>query len=215
VFAPFTEAAGWILAGLGAAAILWGSWQAIRARRIKLLVAWSTVAQLGYLFLIFPLLGSTALALQAGIMQAVSHGLAKAAMFAATGILLKATGRDEVDSLAGVAGRLPLTLSAFALAGVTLMGLPPSGGFLAKWLLIEAALETRLWPLAAVVIGGGLLAAVYVFRVLRQAFLLAPEDSHFHPVPRGMEWAAFGLAAASVALGLRGVELLRLLGSAA
>lgn len=211
VFAPFTEAAGWVLGALGAAAILWGSWQAIHARRIKLLVAWSTVAQLGYLFLIFPLLGSTALALQAGIMQAVSHGLAKAAMFAAAGILLKATGRDEVDSLAGVANRLPLTLFAFALAGVTLMGLPPSGGFLAKWMLIEAALDARLWPLAAVAIGGGLLAAVYVFRVLRQAFLLAPEDSHFQPVPRGMEWAAFGLAAASVALGLRGVELLRLL----
>ena len=211
VFAPFTEAAGWALGGLGATAIFWGSWQAIHARRIKLVVAWSTVAQLGYLFLIFPLLGTTALALQAGIMQAVSHGLAKAAMFAAAGILLKATGRDEVDSLAGVAGRLPLTLFAFALAGVTLMGLPPSGGFLAKWLLIDAALEARLWPLAAVVICGGLLAAVYVFRVLRQAFLLAPEDSHFQSVPRGMEWTAFGLAAASVALGLRGVELLRLL----
>ena len=62
-----------------------------------------------------------------------------------------------------------------------------------------------------VVIGGGLLAAAYVFRVLRQAFLQAPESTRFHAVPRSMEWVAFGLAAASVLLGLRGVELMNLL----
>jgi multicomponent Na+:H+ antiporter subunit D len=89
--------------------------------------------------------------------------------------------------------------------------LPPSGGFLAKWLLIDAALEQGRWPLVAVVIAGGLLAAVYVFRVLRQAFLLAPAAATFHRVPRRLEWMAFILAAASVLIGLRGVELLRLL----
>lgn len=210
-FAPLTVTVAWLPALLGAAAIVWGSYQAIRARRLKLLVAWSTVAQLGYLFLLIPLLGVQELALQAMTMQTFSHGLAKAAMFAAAGVVIKATGRDAVDGLAGVAGRLPLTLFAFGLAGITIMGLPPSGGFLAKWLLIESALEQGWWPIAAVAIAGGLLAAVYVFRVLRQAFLLAPQDSHFHAVPRTLEWAAFALAAASVLLGLRGVELMRLL----
>lgn len=212
VFAPLAEAAASLLGLFGAAAILWGSWQALRATRLKMLVAWSTVAQLGYLFLIFPLLMPDGLALQAGILQAVAHGLAKAAMFAAVGVLVLATGRDTLDGLAGVAGRLPLTVFAFALSGVTLMGLPPSGGFLAKWLLIDAALTHGQWGWAAVVIGGGLLAAAYVFRVLRQAFLLAPESARFHAVPRSLEWTAFGLAAASVLLGLRGVELMRLLG---
>ena len=200
-----------ILGVLGAAAILWGSWQALRTPHIKILVAWSTVAQLGYLFLVFPLLAPDGLALQAGVMQAIAHGLAKAAMFAAAGVLMLATGRDTLAGLAGVAGRVPVTLFAFGLAGVTLMGLPPSGGFLAKWLLIEAALSHGQWGWVAVVIGGGLLAAAYVFKVLRQAFLLAPEDSRFHPVPRSMEWAAFVLAAASVVLGLRGVEFMELL----
>jgi multicomponent Na+:H+ antiporter subunit D len=166
---------------------------------------------LGYLFLIFPLLGETVLAVQAATMQAVSHALAKAAMFAAAGIIIKATGRDAVDGLAGVAGRLPVTLFAFGLAGVTLMGLPPSGGFLAKWLLIEAALRQDLWPLAAIAIIGGLLAAGYVFRVLRQAFLNTSESEVFHPVPRTLEWTAFILAALSVLLGLRGIDLLALL----
>ncbi len=211
VFSPLAEMAAWSLGLLGAAAILWGSWRALRAIRIKMLVAWSTVAQLGYLFLIFPLLTADGPALQAGVMQAVAHGLAKAAMFAAAGVLMLSTGRDNLEGLAGVANRAPVTLFAFSLAGITLMGLPPSGGFLAKWLLIEAALAQGHWPWVVVIISGGLLAAAYVFKVLCQAFLLAPRSAHFNRVPRAMEWTAFLLAAASALLGLRGVELLELL----
>lgn len=214
-FAPLAVHYAWLPAWLGAGAILWGSVMAIRTPQLKMLVAWSTVAQLGYLFLIFPLLAADGLALQAGTMQAVAHGLAKAAMFAAVGTLIHVTGRDAVADVAGVASRLPLTLSTFALSGVTLMGLPPSGGFLAKWLLIDAALEHEQWWLAAVAIIGGLLAAVYVFRVLRQAFVAPPlgERRHIaHRAPPMLEWTAFVLAALSVLLGLRGMELLRLLG---
>ena len=202
---------------LGSAAILWGSWRAIRAVRLKMLVAYSTVAQLGYLFLIFPLLRPDAagglLALQAGGMQVVAHGLAKAAMFASAGVLIHVPGREAVADLTGVASRLPVTLFAFALAGVTLMGLPPSGGFLAKWLLIDAALKQGQWWLVAVMIAGGLLAAVYVFRVLRQAFLAPSPGERRHAAHRAtvLEWAAFALAAASVLLGLRAGDLLRLL----
>jgi len=130
----------------------------------------------------------------------------------AAGVLIKATGQDAVAGLAGVAQRLPLTLSSFGLAGVTLMGLPPSAGFLAKWLLIEAALAQGYWFIALVALAGGLLAAVYVFRVLHQAFLLAPAASAIAAVPRTLEWTTFALAAASVAVGLRGVELVELLG---
>lgn len=212
LFAPLAEAAAFGLGLLGAAAILWGSWQALQATHLKTLVAWSTVAQLGYLFLIFPLLAPDGLALQAGILQAVAHGLAKAAMFTAVGVLVLATGQDHLDGLAGVAGKVPVTLFAFALSGVTLMGLPPSGGFLAKWLLIDAALTQGQWGWAVLVIVGGLLAAGYVFRVLRQAFLLAPQVAQFRAVPRSLEWTAFGLAAASLLLGLGGMDLVRLLG---
>lgn len=200
----------WLLAALGSAAIFWGSWQAIRATRLKRLIAYSTVAQLGYLFLIFPLLAHP-LALRAGVMQVFAHGLAKAGMFAAAGVLIRATGQDTVAGLAGTVARLPLTLFAFGLAGMTLMGLPPSSGFLAKWQIIEAALAQGHWPIAVVALAGGLLAAVYVFRVLRQAFLLAPTAPAAAAVPRTLEWSAFALAAASVLLGLRGVELMQLL----
>ena len=211
-FAPLAAAADWLPATLGAAAIFWGSWQAIRAVKLKRLIAYSTVAQLGYLFLIFPLLAQTG-ALQAGVMQVFAHGLAKAGMFAAAGVMIKATGQDTVAGLAGVVERLPVTLFAFGLAGMTLMGLPPSSGFLAKWLLIEAALAQGAWIIAIVTLAGGLLAAIYIFRVLRQAFLLAPEGGDVAPVPRTLEWIAFALSATSVLLGLRGVELMRLVGS--
>lgn len=213
-FAPLVsviEWLAWLPALLGTLAIFWGSWQAIRAERIKMLIAYSTVAQLGYLFLIFPLLNAPG-ALQAGVMQAFAHGLAKAAMFVAAGVFIKATGQDTVAGLAGGVDRLPVTLFAFGLAGMTLMGLPPSSGFLAKWLLIEVALDRGYWWLVMVVLSGGLLAAVYVFRVLRQAFLLAPANQAMVAVPRTLEWTAFALAAASVLLGLRGVELMRLVG---
>ncbi len=202
----------WLLALLGSAAIFWGSWRAIRADKLKLLIAYSTVAQLGYLFLIFPLLSEPG-ALKAGVMQVFAHGLAKAGMFAAAGVMIKATGQDTVAGLAGAVDRLPVTLFAFGLAGMTLMGLPPSSGFLAKWQIIEAALAQSYWIIAVVVLAGGLLAAVYVFRVLRQAFLLAPAGgAAVTPVPRTLEWTAFALAAASVVLGLRGVELMQLAG---
>ena len=212
LFAPLaTVTAAQLLGALGAAAILWGSWQAIRARRLKMLVAYSTVAQLGYLFVAFPLLGSDGLALQAAVMQAWSHGLAKAAMFAAAGVLIKACGHDEIAALTGTAGQLPVTLFAFGLAGVTLMGLPPSGGFLAKWLMVQAALERGQWVWAAVVIVGGLLAAIYVFRVVHRSLLLAPPSRQFQAVAPSLEWVALVLAAASVMLGMRGAQLLRLL----
>lgn len=216
-FAPLVAAAEWLPwlpAALGTMAIFWGSWQAIRAERLKMLIAYSTVAQLGYLFLIFPLLTGPG-AIEAGVMQAFAHGLAKAAMFAAAGVLIKASGQDTVAGLAGAVDRLRITLFAVGLSGMTLMGLPPSSGFLAKWQLIEAALDRGYWWLAVVMLAGGLLAAVYVFRVLRQAFLVAPPGKTLAAVPRTLEWMAFALAVASVLLGLRGIELVRLVGVAA
>jgi len=203
----------WLPALLGSAAVLYGSWMAIRAERLKMLIAYSTVAQLGYLFLIFPVFGGGALALQAGLLHATAHGTAKAAMFIAAGTLIRVGENDSVRGMAGVANQLPVTLFAFALAGVSLMGLPPSGGFLAKWLLIDAALSSgQLW-IAVVAITGGLLASVYIFRVLHLAFRVPDgrEELRPRPVPAAMEWTALLLATASVGLGLFAMPLFALL----
>lgn len=193
---------------LGAGAVLWGGWQALRESSLKMLVAHSTVAQLGYLFIFFPLAVGTgataaALATQGMLLHVVAHALAKSAMFLASGTLIASVGRGGVADLAGVGRHMPMSLFAFGLAGVSLMGLPPSGGFNAKWLLLQSALASGQWFWLLVLLSGGLLTAGYVFRVFRESFLESPDDAgQFTKTPRAYDLFALTLAAMSVALGL-------------
>ncbi len=154
---------------MGAGAILVGGVMALRQNRLKPLIAYSTVAQIGYLFLIFPLAAGPT-ALTGGIFQAVSHAFAKAAMFLAAGLMVEMTGSDRLGDLRGVARALPLTVFGLGLAAVSLVGVPPTGGFLTKWLLLSAAFETGRWIWAVVIFVGGLLAGGYMFRAVAPAF---------------------------------------------
>ena len=202
-----------LLGVLGAAAVLWGSVQALRQTRLKLLVAYSTVAQIGYLFLAFPLAAAaTVTAWNAAAYLVLSHALAKAAMFLAAGNLLHFGGHDRIADLDRVVQRLPLSAFAFALAGVSLMGLPPSGGFIGKWLLLEAALAQGRWDLVVVMLIGGLLAAAYMFKVLGKAFTQADVTHEPRAVPAPMEWAALLLACGAILLGFVAMPVLSLLG---
>jgi multicomponent Na+:H+ antiporter subunit D len=201
---------GRLLGMLGAAGLLWGSLLALRQRRLKALVAYSSVSQIGYLFLAFPLGGPGAFS---GVVYlALSHAAAKASMFLAAGTIHRTLGHDEIDGLRGLAHHLPVTFFSLALAGISLMGMPPSGGFIAKWLLLRAALERSEWWLAAVILAAGLLAAGYVFRVVRGAFMpLPPGALLLRPRRRSAELAALALALIALALGLAPKVLLDLL----
>ncbi len=197
------------LALVGAAAILWGSLAALAQKKVKMLVAYSTVAQVGYLFLVFALLyGEAPLALEGGVLHLLAHGLAKAAMFLAAGALVLSAGRDDLAALRGAAAREPLAVFAFGLAGASLIGLPPSAGFAAKWQMLRAALESGQWVWAIVLLAGGLLAAAYVFRVLRLAFLPQPETNDARPMPATLSAAAFALALLAAFGGLFSATLL-------
>lgn len=221
-------AASWhgaqLLGALGAGAIIWGSIEAIRQQRLKLLIAYSTVAHIGYLFLVIPLItrppGYTAAGLpwasdawSGGVYHAVSHAFAKAAMFLAAGTIVRSLGSDRIVGISGIATHLPLSTYAFGIAGMTLIGLPPSGGFIAKWLLLTAALESGQWWWAAIILLGGVLTAGYVFLVLGQELSRAEGTpaAHFKPVPRVLGVSAMLLALASLALGFRADEVLVLL----
>ena len=99
-----------------------------------MLVAYSTMAQIGYLFLMFPLAFDVSgngpvhgFALAGGLLQVISHATAKAGMFMAAGLIYAALGHDRIADLAGVARTMPITVLAFALAGLALMGVVPSG----------------------------------------------------------------------------------------
>ena len=199
-----------LLAALGAGAILVGNVVALRQERLKLLVAYSTVAQIGYLFLMFPLAfdpGAGALehggALAGGMLQAMSHATAKAAMFMAVGLIYKGLGHDRIADLAGIGRALPVSVLTFALAGAALMGLPPSGAYAAKKLLLEAAAGTGQWWWALVMQVGGLLTASYVVLVLAHALWRADGPVKLHAsVSRLGEAAALALALCSLLLGV-------------
>lgn len=202
-----------LLGGLGAVAVIWGSWLALCQPRLKQVVAYSSVAQIGYLFLLFPLTfgveASTSLQAQQGItLQVISHSLAKAAMFLAAGNLILAVGSNRVEALAGVSHFLPFSLFSFGLAGVSLMGLPPSGGFAAKWMLMQASMASGQWWWILVLVGGGLLSAAYVFRIYSASFLERDEKDHFYHPDRRLEVVAMLLALASLGLGLSGNQVL-------
>ncbi|MGA7996868.1 MAG: proton-conducting transporter membrane subunit [Bradyrhizobium sp.] len=194
---------------LGAGAILFGSIVALWQNRLKLLIAYSTVAQIGYLFLMFPLAldpVSEALhvngALAGGMLLAMSHATAKAAMFMAAGLIYAALGHDRIVELGGAARALPMTVFAFAIGGVCLIGLPPSAGFLAKWLLLKEAIATGQWPWAMILLVGGLFSGAYVFIVVSHALVSPQEPLKLRAaVPKYQEAAALTLALISLLLG--------------
>ena len=218
-----TFPAAQLLGALGALAIVWGSLQAIRQKRLKLLVAHSTVSQIGYLFLLFPLTAPSGIAgeprgweLQAwtgGICQVFAHGVAKAALFMAVGNIIHALGTDRISSLHLIAGRMPLTTFTLGLAGVSLMGLPPSGGFVAKWMTLNAVLASGQWWWVPVIVAGSLLTAGYVFLILGHAFRPPGQPHELQPVPRVMEVTALLLALSGIVLGFQAEELIELLGA--
>lgn len=202
---PAALAVQTLLAALGALAVLWGGVQALRQVRLKPMIAYSTVAQIGYLMLALPLAATAPAALPAVVLLAASHAAAKAAMFFCAGTLLAAYGHDRIAALRGFATPMPVAAAAFALAAVSLVGLPLSGGFVAKFLLVEVAVGAGAWWIVAVVLVGSLLAAAYLFAALAPAFASAADSDTPQPAAARLpQYAALGMALLSVALGLGG-----------
>jgi multicomponent Na+:H+ antiporter subunit D len=184
-FMPVVPDAAPILIGiLGSGAIFWGSVKALQQLHLKQIIAYSTIAQLGYLLVAVPIIVAgqdTAIAVEAwsgALIHALSHGLAKAGLFLAAGAIVVAAGSDHLRVLLGASRTMPIATMAIAVAAVSIMGLPPSIGFLGNWLLLRAAIAGGAWWWAIPIIGGGFLAAAYMFRILAFAF---------RPVPSGYD----------------------------
>ncbi len=215
----FNAISAQVLGALGAAAILFGSLLALQQARLKMVVAYSTVAQIGYLFLMFPLIIGSAGgspwagdAWTGGWMQLFSHAFAKAAMFLAAGLMAEALGHDRIAEFGGIGRALPVTTIAFALAGLSLMGIPPTAGFVAKWMLLTASAMEGQWWWAAVILAGGLLAGGYMLRILVPA-MAEPRAVLQMSVPRHREMIPLALAMGALLLGLvplKPVELLQI-----
>ena len=145
----------------------------------------------------------------AGLLQAIAHATAKAGMFMAAGLVYAALGHDRIDDLAGAARALPVAVLAFLVGGVALMGVLPSGAYLAKKLLLASADASGQWWWTLVLQGGAAFTAAYVVliavRVLRRP-VVAPL-SGLKPVSMLSQCAALGLALASLALSVREIQL--------
>lgn len=203
VFAPLLQTQLSSLLGLlGGLAVLWGSLHAFLQERVKMVVAYSTVAQLGYVFLALP-------AITAGPEQAamvwygvlyfiICHACAKAAAFLAAGSLLHVLKHDHIARLPGAALHWPVLFMAFGVAGVNLIGLPPSGGFIGKWLMLQAMVASGQWLLLLILIAGSLLAAGYIFRVLGVA-LQTPEATR-PPVSEPLQLSVIAMILAVIPL---------------
>lgn len=202
-----------LMAFAGVIAVIWGSYQAVIQNRLKLIIAYSSISQTGYLFILFPLIFMSAdpywklEAWTACIFQIISHGLAKAALFLAAGNLVQLCGTDHIKSMRNVAESLPMTTFTLGLAGVSLMGLPPSGGFVAKWMLLQSILTSGQWWMAIAPVLGGLLTAAYIFKILSSTFVSDQKDTKRNNISFFMEKSALILALLSILLGFRAEEI--------
>jgi formate hydrogenlyase subunit 3/multisubunit Na+/H+ antiporter MnhD subunit len=153
---------------------------------------------------------------QAAIYFIVAHAFAKAAMFLSAGNLIISQGNGEIAQLKGIVTREPLNVLVFVIAGISLIGLPPSAGFIAKWLLLTTSIESGQWWWVIVVITGGLLGAMYLFKILALAFTssaVATEMTCKQPreqVSGVMTGVALILAVITLALGLNAEFILNI-----
>lgn len=178
------------LIALGLVAVLFGSIAAMGQRDLRRMLAYSSISQLGLIAVGIGL--ATPLGFVAALLHIMNHAVMKGVLFLAAMSARMTTGANDVAQLAGLGRRMPVTMGAFALAAISMVGIPPAVGFFSKWYLSVAAIEEGLWPVVVIVLASSLLTAVYMFRVLEQVFL--------SPVPatsRGVDDAAPANSAAA------------------
>jgi len=190
-------------------ALIIASAVALFERNLKRLLAWSSVAQIGYMTLGVSLL--TASGVMAGILYMFNHALAKGALFLAVAALATGCGGVRLEQIRGAGKRMPWTMGAFVVSGLSLIGVPGTAGFISKWYLLSATIgmggDTGIGnygpALAAVVVLTSLMALAYVWRVVEAAYFGAPPaDASRAEAPFVLVAAAWAAALANIWFGL-------------
>ncbi len=186
-----------LVAGLGVGGSLLAAGCALRVKDYKRVLAFSTVSQLGYIFIGFAF--AEGFGLMAGVIYLVAHCLAKAGLFMAMGIVERTTHKRNIDELSGLAHSMPVTAVSCAVLMLSIIGLPPLLGFFGKFYVILAAVKGNL-----VIATGGIIAAVmtvlYMLRVYRM-FTGEPREGITGRDSGVMTTVVVVLAAASLVLG--------------
>jgi multicomponent Na+:H+ antiporter subunit D len=160
--------AGQFLLVLSVVATLVASVVALFQEDLKRMLAYSSVAQMGYVTLGVSLASEAGVT--GGIVHLFNHALMKGALFMALGCLFLRTGTVRLRELEGIARTMPLTTAAFVGGGLSLVGVPATAGFISKWYLVQATLEQGRWFVAALVLVSSLVAVAYLWRVVESAY---------------------------------------------
>jgi multicomponent Na+:H+ antiporter subunit D len=161
-----------ILVVLAIAAMFATSFVAVFESNIKRMLAYSSIAQIGYI--IFGIGLADQAGLTGSLVHLFNHAVMKTALFLAIGAAFLRTGTVQLNDLAGIGRRMPLTMVTFAVAGFGIIGVPGTAGFISKWYLALGALDKGWWILVFLIVGSSLIALVYVGRVLEVVWLREP-----------------------------------------
>lgn len=189
---------------LAPVAIVAGSVLALRQRQVKRMMAYSSVAQVGYIALGIGL--ATHAGVAASLIHVFNHALIKASLFMALGGVIYRMGSVDLADLAGLSRHMPWTAAAIVAGGISLVGIPLTSGFISKWYLVIAVLETHAWLLAFVVLAGALLSLAYSWRLIEAAYFRAPAPERARgggEAPRAMLAATWGLIGINLYVGVQ------------
>jgi multicomponent Na+:H+ antiporter subunit D len=164
---------------VAAATILLASLVALQQDNLKLRLAWSTISQLSYIVLCALLV--TPLGIVAGSMHIVMHAFAKITLFFCAGAILITTRKTRVSELNGIGRQMPWTMTAFAVAAISMIGLPPTAGFISKWYILLGNIESQQILALGVIIASTLLNAAYFIPIVYVAFF---RDQANKPAPK-------------------------------
>ena len=200
---PFMQAAfTYVLMPLGIAGMFIASLVALFQEDVKRLLAYSSVAQIGYMLL--GLSFATASGLSAALVHVFNHALIKGALFMAVACVVLRTGSHAMSAFQGLGRRMPYTCAAFIISGLSLIGVPLTVGFISKWYLLDASFSAGHWYVSFLIVASSLIALGYVGRVIELMVLRAPpEDSPvIKEAPLSMLVPMWGLTLANVYFGL-------------
>jgi multicomponent Na+:H+ antiporter subunit D len=162
-----------VLSWVAAIAIVAGSAIAIFQDDLKYMIAYSSVSHVGYILLGICMLSSRGMT--GGFYNLLAHAMGKACLFLVAGAFIYKLGVRKIADLKGMGRRMPVTAGAFALASLSIVGIPPSAGFIAKFYLVWGSIQTGQYAFIVFILLGSLLSAVYCFRVVYYLFFTTGE----------------------------------------
>ncbi len=164
----------YLLVPLSITAMFLCSLAAIYQTNVKRLLAYSSVAQIGYMTL--GLSYNSVTGLSAGLIHLFNHALMKGGLFLVVGCVVFRTNSASISDFRGLGRKMPLTMAAFVVGGLSMIGVPGTVGFISKWYLVLGALEKGWYPVAVMIMLSSLLALVYIWRIIEAAYFKKPEN---------------------------------------